>query len=170
MQLAFHVFLFIPLCFVLNFWIKWLSLTFLIIGSSDLTFSSTAIFISDILCPGRLKCSPVALSSFSFLTYPLCSLLLRARVLSVSPIYCFRHFSHQITSSFEMWSVTIKARKQPHHELPKSELVLIDFRKRLSQGGKPKNSKVSDHDSNPSQTMALTACPVGRVCLTPNLT
>ena len=25
----------------------------------------------------------------------------------------------------------------------------------------PKNSKVSDHDSNPSQTMTLTACPVG---------
>ena len=34
----------------------------------------------------------------------------------------------------------------------------------------PKNSKVSDHDSNASQTMTLTACPVGRVCLTPNLT
>ena len=27
----------------------------------------------------------------------------------------------------------------------------------------PKNSKVSDHDSNPSQNMTLTACPVGRV-------
>ena len=26
-----------------------------------------------------------------------------------------------------------------------------------------KNSKVSDHDSNPSQTMTLIACPVGRV-------
>ena len=25
----------------------------------------------------------------------------------------------------------------------------------------PKNSKVSDHDSNPSQTMTLTAYPVG---------
>ena len=25
----------------------------------------------------------------------------------------------------------------------------------------PKNSKVSDHDSNPSQTMTLTACPAG---------
>ena len=34
----------------------------------------------------------------------------------------------------------------------------------------PKNSKVSDHYSNPSQTMTLTACPVGRVCLTPTLT
>ena len=27
----------------------------------------------------------------------------------------------------------------------------------------PKNSKVSDHDSNLSQTMTLTPCPVGRV-------
>ena len=107
MQLAFHVFLFIPLYFVWNFWIKWLSLTFLIIGSSDLTFSSTAIFISDILCPGRLKCSPVALSSFSFFTYPLCSLLLRARVLSVSPIYCFRHFSHEMQYiTFLVWQFT----------------------------------------------------------------
>ena len=26
-----------------------------------------------------------------------------------------------------------------------------------------KNWKVSDHDSNPSQTMTLTTCPVGRV-------
>ena len=28
----------------------------------------------------------------------------------------------------------------------------------------PKNSKVSDHDSNPSQTMTLTTCQVGGVC------
>ena len=34
----------------------------------------------------------------------------------------------------------------------------------------PKNSKVSAHDSNPSQTMTPTACRVGHVCLTPNLT
>ena len=27
----------------------------------------------------------------------------------------------------------------------------------------PKNSKVSDHDSNPSQTMTLTACPAANV-------
>merc|ERR1712002_363219 len=33
----------------------------------------------------------------------------------------------------------------------------------------PKNSKVSDHDSNPSQTMTLTACPAV-TCLAMTLT
>ena len=99
-----HIFLFIPLYFVWNFLMKWLSLTSNIMGSFDFTFSTIDIFISASWCPGLLKCSPVALSTLLFLMYPLCSFVLNSCVFSVSPMYCSLHLLQYTT--FLVWQLT----------------------------------------------------------------
>ena len=94
MQLALfsQVFWFMPLYFVLNFWMYIFSLCFLNWSLLLCTFSIIITSMSLCWCPLELKWSPVALLRFLLLTYPRCSENLDWRVLDDSPIYWFLHF------------------------------------------------------------------------------
>ena len=72
------------------------SLCFLYCGFWLNVFSITVTVISLKLCSFRLKCSPFALSVTFDVTYSLCSKNLSFKVLSVSPMYYWVHFLHQI--------------------------------------------------------------------------
>ena len=77
LQLAIHVFLFIPLYLVLNCSMNIDSLVFLNWGSLLKTFSRMVTSISEMAWPGRLKCSPVV--TYCYLLLPVvtyCYLLL----------------------------------------------------------------------------------------------
>ena len=96
LQLAVQDFLFSPLYLVLKVSIHICSLCFLNCGSSLNIFSIIETSMSANLCPGRLKCSPVALCLSALVMYPLCSEILSTKLLCVSPIYCILHFLHCI--------------------------------------------------------------------------
>ena len=85
-------FLLSPLYFVLNFLMNKSSLSLLTRGSRLWTFSKIVTFMSLILCPGRLKCNPVAFVVCLLVTYCLCSLNRSCKDLSVSPMYCILQF------------------------------------------------------------------------------
>ena len=87
-----QVFWFMPLYLVLNFWIYIFSRCFLNWSLLLYNFSTIKTSISLCWCPLKVKCSPVALLKFLFLTYPRCSENLDWRVLEVSPMYWFLHF------------------------------------------------------------------------------
>ena len=83
------------------------SLCFLNCGSSLNIFSIIETSMSANLCPGRLKCSPVALCLSALVMYPLCSEILSTKLLCVSPIYCILHFLHCIQYTiFFVWQLT----------------------------------------------------------------
>ena len=102
-----YVFLLRPLYLVLKLSIHICSLCFLYRGSSFHIFSKTVTCMSDNLCPGKLKCSPVALLIIEFEIYPLCSAILSCKVLWVSPMYCTGHLLQSIQyTMFLVWQLT----------------------------------------------------------------
>ena len=85
--------LFKPWFIVLNFCIKYSSRFFLYWLLCFFTFSSTVIFISLRLWPGRQKWAPVAWVVSFLVTYPRWSANLNLSVRFVSPIYLILHLS-----------------------------------------------------------------------------
>ena len=94
---------------VSNCEIRSFSLCFLYASVLYFTFSRIVTFMSDTLCPGRLKWYPVALFVCLLFTQPLCCVNLVLKLCSVSPMYLSLHLSfwHSIKQQiFELSQLT----------------------------------------------------------------